>query len=97
VGSIDWTNVLDTLIITVPAIIAAIYAARVHQQVRTPSGKSIGKQVEDALHVAISNNHYATAISSEVGAKPSAAADDEAAKVPGLSTEAQAAGETTGG
>jgi hypothetical protein len=97
VGSIDWTNVLDTLIITVPAIIAAIYAARVHQQVRTPSGKSIGKQVEDALHVAISNNHYATAISAEVGAKPSAAADDEAAKVKGLSTEAQAAGETTGG
>jgi len=97
VGSIDWTNVLDTLIITVPAIIAAIYAARVHQQVRTPSGNSIGKQVEDALDVAISNNHYATAISAEVGAKPSAAAGDEAGKVKGLSTEAQAAGETTGG
>ena len=56
-ASVDWTNVLDTLIITIPAIIAALYARRVHAEVKTPSGTSIGKQVEHAHLTAIANNH----------------------------------------
>lgn len=54
--AIDGTNVLDTLIITLPAIIAAIYAGLVHRQIKTPSGTSIGSQVESSHLTAIANN-----------------------------------------
>lgn len=54
--AIDWTNVLDTAIITLPAIIAALYARSVHASIQTPSGKSIGKQVESSHLTAIANN-----------------------------------------
>lgn len=56
--AVDWTNVLDTLIITVPAIIAALYAGKIHRAIRTPSGRAIGKQVESALHTGIANNMW---------------------------------------
>jgi hypothetical protein len=56
VGSIDWTNVLVALIAGLPAIIAAVGVLLVHQKIKTPSGKSIGKQVEDTLHTALANN-----------------------------------------
>lgn len=81
IASVDWTMVIDTAILTIPAIIAALYARSVHLQVRTPSGRSIGKQVEDTLHTTISNYHYANAISDKVGAEPPPAANGEAAKV----------------
>lgn len=81
VAAIDWTMVLDTAILTVPAIIAALYARSVHLQVKTPSGRSIGRQVEDTLHTTISNYHYANAISDKVGAEPAPAANGEASKV----------------
>lgn len=55
-AAVDWTMVLDTLIITLPAIIAAIYAALIHSQIKTPSGRSIGKQVEWTGHTAKANN-----------------------------------------
>jgi hypothetical protein len=82
--AIDWTNVLDTLIVAIPAIIAAIYAGRVHRKVTTPSGKTIGRQVEDTLHTAISNHHYSAAISEKVGASQSPHAHAEAQKVEAL-------------
>jgi hypothetical protein len=56
-SAVDWTNVLDSLILALPAIIAAIYAGRVHKQVKTPSRTSIGRQVESAHLTAIANNH----------------------------------------
>lgn len=56
VGAIDWTTVIAALIAGLPAIIAAIFAGLVHQQVKTPSGPSIGKQVESAHLVGIANN-----------------------------------------
>lgn len=90
--SIDWTQVIVTLILTAPAIIAAVMArgakreARaVHDQVKTPSNRPIGEQVEDTLHTVIANHHYVDAISKQVGAATSPRADEEAAKVNGLS------------
>ena len=48
--AVDWTNVLDSLIGAAPAIIAAavaaVYAARSHGQIQTPSGDPIGHVVE---------------------------------------------------
>lgn len=55
-AAVDWTRVLDTLIVAAPAIIAAIYAGRIHGQIKTPSGKSIGAVVEYAHDTAIANN-----------------------------------------
>lgn len=55
-SGVDWTKVLDTAIITLPAIIAAWYAARIHSQIKTPSRRSIGKQVEWTGQTAKANN-----------------------------------------
>lgn len=85
VGSgVDWTNVLVALIAGLPAIIAAIGVLVVHRQIRTPSGKSIGAQVEDTLHTSLSNNFHLQSIGGKVGAKTPPAADGEAAKVEAL-------------
>lgn len=58
--TVDWTQVL---IVGVPAYIAAIFAGiatlmatRVHGQVKTPSGKTIGEVAEYAHDTAIANN-----------------------------------------
>lgn len=55
-ATVDWTNVLDTAIITVPAVIAALYAGRIHHLVKTPSGKTLGAVAEYAHDTAIANN-----------------------------------------
>ena len=55
-ASVDWTQVLTALIAALPAIIAAVYARGVHQQVQTPSGKSLGEVAEYAHDTAIANN-----------------------------------------
>lgn len=83
-SGVDWTNVLVALIAGVPAIIAAIGVLFVHGQVKTPSGKSIGAQVEDALHVALANNLHINAVSSKVDAAIPPGAVVEETKVPGL-------------
>ena len=56
VAAIDWTNVIVTVVVGLPAIISAIYAGRIHSQIRTPSGKSLGEVVEYAHDTAIANN-----------------------------------------
>jgi hypothetical protein len=55
-SSIDWTMVITALIVGAPAIIAAIYAGRVHHQIKTPSGKPLGAVAEYAHDTAIANN-----------------------------------------
>jgi len=82
--AVDWTNVLVALIAGTPAIIAAIGVYNVHEKIKTPSGKSIGKQVEDALHVALANNMHLNAVSSKVEALVPSEAVQEETKVPGL-------------
>jgi len=84
VKSIDWTQVLVALVFTIPAIIAAVYSARTHSQVQTPSGKSIGKQVEDALHTALSNNYHLQSIGTKVDAPTPPQANGEASMVDAL-------------
>lgn len=55
-AAVDWTNVLVALIAGAPAIIAALFAARINGQIKTPSKRSIGEQVESAHLTAIANN-----------------------------------------
>lgn len=60
IASIDWTNVIVAGIVGLPAIIAAVYAGRVHGQIKTPSGKPLGEVVEYAHDTAIANNMLLT-------------------------------------
>lgn len=55
-AEVDWTNVLDSLIAVIPAVIAAIYAGRIHRLIQTPSGDSIGHVIERAHDTGIANN-----------------------------------------
>jgi|SRR5215475_5592972 len=66
-GVVDWTNVLDSFIAAIPAIIAAvasaIYAIKGHSkitsvnsQIETPSGKPIGEVAEFTHDTSIANN-----------------------------------------
>lgn len=80
----DWANVLVALIVGLPGIISAIYAMRVHHKVKTPSGTSIGRQVENALHTGLANNYQLRSITDTVSAPTPPAATAEAAQVPNL-------------
>ena len=79
-ADIDWTNVLDSAIFTVPAVVAAVYAGRIHRQIRTPSGKTLGETIEYAHDTAIANNLL---LSTANG--PTKTADPEDLRVEGAS------------
>ena len=62
--AVDWTQVLVAVIVGLPAIISAGFAARssrsasaVQEAIKTPSDRPIGRQVEAALHSTIANNY----------------------------------------
>jgi hypothetical protein len=61
---VDWTPVLVALIGMVGSVISAGIGAYVVYQLRTPSGMSIGHQVEAAHHVSLSNNYRIQALAS---------------------------------
>lgn len=52
----DWSGIVAAIVAGVPGIIAAVYAGRVHRQVTTPSGKTLGEVAEYAHDTAIANN-----------------------------------------
>ena len=54
-GSVDWTTVLDSLIAVLPATLSAYFAYKIKRAIKTPSGDSIGTQVEQANHLAAAN------------------------------------------
>jgi len=55
-AAVDWTNVLDSLIAVIPAVVAAVYAGKIHRAIRTPSGDPLGHVVERAHDTGIANN-----------------------------------------
>lgn len=63
------TYVLVALIGGLPAIMSAVFAYLIHSKIKTPSGTSIGKQVEDAHVTAIVNTHKLDSIGAKVGAE----------------------------
>jgi hypothetical protein len=87
VAVVDWTNVLLALIAGLPAIIAALAAISVHRQIKTPSGTSIGKQVEGTHHVSLGNNYRLRAVTGELGASAPAQAVRQEAQVEDLDGE----------
>lgn len=55
-ATVDWTTVIATAIAAFPATLAAAYSLLTHRAIRTPSGRTIGRQVESLHHTAISNH-----------------------------------------
>lgn len=62
VASVDWTQVLVALIAGVPATVAAWAGLHNKAALKTPSGTSIGKQVESTHHTALGNNYRLQAL-----------------------------------
>lgn len=89
VGAIDWTTVIAALIAGLPAIIAAIFAGLVHNQVKTPSGPSIGKQVEAGHLTAIANNMLLSAKNGPTKSINPTTIGEELAPEPQVPAEAQ--------
>ncbi len=56
-SGVGWPDVAIALIAGLPGILAAVTGIAVHRQVKTPSGTTIGRQVEDTNHLAISNRN----------------------------------------
>jgi len=79
VAAIDWTPVIVALIGMVGSVTSAAIGAYVVYQLRTPSGTSIGKQVESTHLAAIGANHRADAVARRLGALERTADADEAA------------------
>jgi hypothetical protein len=88
-ATIGWPDVMVALIAGLPAIIAALAAISVHRQIQTPSGKNIGKQVEDVNHTSRSNWHTLNAMGRALGGKRSVESAREAAIVEGLDAESR--------
>ena len=82
-SGIDWTQVLVALIAGLPAILAAIFAGLIHAQIKTPSKRPIGKQVEDVLHTALANNYHLQSIAPAVNAPTTPESQAVQAQVPG--------------
>lgn len=61
-ASIEWTQVLIASIAAVPATIAAWASLSNRTSLKTPSGTTVGKQVENAHHVALANNYRLQAL-----------------------------------
>lgn len=56
IAAVNWTTIIVALIAGIPAIISAIFAGKVHNQIKTPSGKSLGEVAEYSHDTAIANN-----------------------------------------
>lgn len=73
IASIDWTPIVVALITLSGVVFNTLVGLFVWSQLRTPSGKSIGKQVEDVNHTTRSNWHMIGAMRDE-GRPPQLAA-----------------------
>lgn len=99
--AINWTAVLLAVIPSVPACIAAWRSGLVRKEIRTPSGTTIGKQVEHANVTAIANNQLLGAVHGHTkpgnGAELKAAVEAQAPQVPGDGPDRRAGFDRRGG
>jgi len=79
VAAIDWTPVIVAVITLFGVCVNVLGAIYIAVQLRTPSGPSIGKQVEAAHLTSISNAHRITALARRLDAPEPLADTDEAA------------------
>lgn len=63
----DWTAVVVALITLAGVVFNGLLGAFLVVQLRTPSGKRIGAQVEDSHHVALANHYRIRALAAALG------------------------------
>lgn len=83
---IDWTQIILAGIAAVVTMANGLGIALVYSHLRTPSRRSIGKQVEDTNHTAIANNYRLQSLSGELGVPMPEKAAQEEARVEELNT-----------
>lgn len=66
-SAVGWPDVALSLIAGLPGIVAAVGVILNRRMLQTPSGTSIGKQVEDSNHIAISTHHKVSALTKANG------------------------------
>jgi hypothetical protein len=71
IAAIDWGPIVVALITLAGVIFNGCLGAYVMWHLRTPSGTSIGKQVEHANVTAIVTHHRVEALAKELGVKAS--------------------------
>ena len=54
--NIDWTTIIATAIIAVPAWVAAFYSLRTHREVTTPNGATLGEMASQAIETGAANH-----------------------------------------
>jgi hypothetical protein len=67
IAAIDWTPILVAIITLAGTVFVALLNLYVVRQIRTPSGRSIGAQVEDAHHVGLANHYRIRALAAALG------------------------------
>jgi hypothetical protein len=83
---VGWPDVMVALIAGLPAIISAIVALRVHREIQTPNGNTIGTQVEQSQRTALASNYRLQAIGNGLDVEMPEAAAHEEARVEELNT-----------
>ena len=66
--ALDWTPIVVAALTLVGVIFNGVVAVYITTRLRTPSGTTIGKQVEDVQHVALINHHRLVRLVNELGA-----------------------------
>lgn len=67
-SSIDWTQVIIAIVASLPATVSAIGVILMRRDIRTPSGTTIGRQVEDTNHNSLVSATQSLHIADRVGA-----------------------------
>lgn len=78
--AVTWPEVAYAAIIAIPGIIAAVTSLLNRKALKTPSGPSVGKQVEAALHAAYGNSYRLQTITKGMNGPEIAAAVEHEAR-----------------
>jgi hypothetical protein len=84
VAAATWADVALALVPTIAAVAAACIAYLNHRQIRTPSGTTIGRQVEGSHHVSLANNYRLQRLTGELtdSETPEAVSEEAQAEPP---------------
>ena len=72
VAAIDWTPVIVAVVTLAGVVFTGWIALRLHAQLKTPSGMTIGKQVENPHHLMIGTRNMTAAITKDLGVNAAA-------------------------
>jgi len=70
--ALDWTPILVAALTLVGVVFNGVVAVYITTRLRTPSGTTIGKQVEDVNNIALINHHRLVRLINELGAEDDA-------------------------